>query len=82
MCLLTMVYSYSCISDGGRLCACSPWCALAHNIHTAAMYQCLVKLRHGPDNRAKSYEWPHVLNRLYYIIRCIKVSMSHESTEG
>ena len=37
MCLLTMVYSYSCISDGGRLCACSPWCALVHKIHTAAI---------------------------------------------
>ena len=37
MCLLTMVYSYSCISDGGRLCACSPWCALVHKIHTSAI---------------------------------------------
>ena len=37
MCLLTMVYSYSCISDGGRLCACSPWCALVHNINTSAI---------------------------------------------
>ena len=36
MCLLTMVYSYSCISDGGRLCACSPWCiAIAVSVMVA-----------------------------------------------